>query len=71
MKKEEIRELSNDELEKRIREEKLLYQKMRFNHVVSTLENPMQLRMARKNIARLSTELRSRQLSAAKNGKNQ
>jgi len=35
---------------------------MRLNHSVNPLENPMKLRFTRKDIARLNTELRKRQL---------
>ncbi len=37
--------------------------KMKLNHAVSPLDNPMKLRFARKNIARLLTELKKRELA--------
>lgn len=51
-----IRELSTEELVERLAEEKLRLTKMRLNHAVSPLENPMELRTARKLVARLMTE---------------
>ena len=63
MKNSFIKELSTDELVDRIAEEKNLYSKLRINHSVSPVENPMKVRTARKLIARLQTELRNRQLN--------
>jgi len=37
--------------------------KLEFAHAISPLENPMSIRSLRKDIARLKTELRSRQLA--------
>ena len=36
--------------------------RMCLNHSVNPLDNPMKIRFARKNIARLNTELRKRQI---------
>lgn len=66
LKKIETKELSTQEVVDRIREEKARYQKLKFNHAVSPVENPMILRFARKDIARLQTELRKRQLADLK-----
>ena len=57
----EIREFSTKELIERIEVEKNTLVRMRLNHAVSPLDNPMKLRFARKNIARLITELNKRQ----------
>jgi large subunit ribosomal protein L29 len=51
-----IRELSSEELNERLAEERLKLRKMRLSHAVSPLENPMELRSARKLVARLLTE---------------
>jgi large subunit ribosomal protein L29 len=64
MKTSEIKELSNQELLDRIKEEKSNMAKLKFNHAVSAVENPMQIRNVRKTIAQLNTELRSRELNA-------
>ena len=40
------------------------YQQMKFDHSVKDLSNPMELREMRRNIARILTEGRSRELAA-------
>lgn len=40
------------------------YQKMKFDHAVKGLDNPMELRTMRRDIARLKTEIRRRELEA-------
>jgi large subunit ribosomal protein L29 len=39
---------------------------MKLNHAVTPLDNPIKLKEARKNIARLKTEMRKRQLTENK-----
>lgn len=51
-----IKELSSVELSERLAEERLKLRKMKLGHAVSPLENPMELKSARKLIARLLTE---------------
>jgi len=63
VKKEDIKEFANDELVEKISEAKARYKKMRFNHTVSPLDNPLTLRYVRRDIARLATELRKRQIA--------
>ncbi|MDG1186666.1 MAG: 50S ribosomal protein L29 [Schleiferiaceae bacterium] len=60
MKYTEIRELATAKLAERLAEEKANYMSMKLTHSLSPLENPMQIKVARKNIARLSTELSTR-----------
>ena len=64
--KEYIHELGMDELLERITQEQVMYQRTKFRHAVSPIENPLTLREMRRNIARLKTELRRRQLVEAK-----
>ena len=61
MKAFELRSLSDAELVKRIQEEESLAN-LRFQKVISQLDNPMKLRLTRKDIARMKTILRERQL---------
>ena len=68
IKKEDIKEFANDELVEKIKEGKGRYKRLRFNHTVSPLDNPLQLRFARRDIARLATELKQREI-AEKNKK--
>jgi len=62
MKAFELRELSDTELIKRIQEEEDNLANLRFQKVISQLENPMKLRSTRKDISRMKTILRERQL---------
>ena len=63
MKTAEIKELTIAEIEERLATEKESLLRMKINHSISPLENPMQIKVARRNIARLATELRSRELT--------
>lgn len=63
MKVAEIKELTTAELAERIQTEKANYNQMLLNHAVSPLENNVQIRAARRNIARLMTVLRQRELN--------
>ena len=60
MKYTEIKELATAKLAERLAEEKANQMSMKLTHSLSPLENPMQIKVARKNIARLSTELSTR-----------
>ena len=57
MKNSEIKELSTKELKERIETEKELLTRLRLNHAVSPLDNPIKIRDSRKNVARMNTEL--------------
>lgn len=63
MKTAEIKELTNAEIQERLAAEKESLQRMKINHSISPLENPMQIKVARRNIARLATELRAREIN--------
>jgi len=62
MKNSEIKELTTAEIIEKISvtQEELI--RMKLNHSVNPLENPMRIRFTRKDVARLNTELRNRQL---------
>lgn len=60
MKKEDIKALTVEELESEIKKQKDSYQKLKFAHAISQIENPSQISTQRKLIARLSTELTSK-----------
>ena len=62
MKQSVITELSSPELIERLEEEKKQLQKLKFNHAVSPLENPMKIKTYKKSVARMKTEVRARQL---------
>ena len=52
--------LSTVELQARMKEEKAVFSKLKLNHAISPIENPIKIRDSRKDIARLSTELTKR-----------
>jgi large subunit ribosomal protein L29 len=70
MKNSEVKELSLKDLKERIESEKETLVRLKMNHVVSPLDNPIKLRDARKNIARLLTELRKRDLNPGAESKS-
>ncbi|MEY3051709.1 MAG: hypothetical protein RLY31_1494 [Bacteroidota bacterium] len=61
----ELQELADDELLSELDSSEKEYQKMRFDHAAKGLENPLVLRDIRRDIARLNTEIRRRELAAA------
>ena len=63
MKIQEIRELDTKELAERIDTEVAKLQNMKLNHAITPLENPSQIKAARRDIARMKTELRQRELN--------
>ena len=63
MKQSEISELTTEEIKEKIATEQSTLTKLKMNHAVSPLENPMIIRATRRNIARLMTELRKRELN--------
>ena len=66
MKTSEIKQFTDKELFERIDDEVNLLVRMKLNHVVSPLDNPQKIVQTRKNIARLKTELRQREMSTNK-----
>jgi len=63
MKTKEIKELETAELKERIETEVDKYNQMKLNHSVTPLENPSLIKAARRDIARMKTELRQRELN--------
>ena len=57
-----IKGLGPDELKAKIAEDELRLKKVSFAHSVTPLENPVSMRLLRKDIARLKTALRSKEL---------
>ncbi len=62
MKSSEIKELTLQELQERLESEETLMVRMKMNHAVSPLDNPNKIVDTRRNIARLKTEVRARQM---------
>jgi large subunit ribosomal protein L29 len=62
MKNAEIKALSIAELNEKLLSERESLRKMKFAHKVSAIENPMKINETRKLVARISTELRAKEL---------
>ena len=67
MKTSEIRELSTPDLLERIDTEKTLLVRMKLNHAITPLDNPQKVKDVKITIARLLTELRTRELNKKSN----
>ena len=66
MKKESLRDLSVADLNERLETAREQLVKMQLNHAASPLENPNTIRATRKDIARILTELRRREIEQSK-----
>lgn len=64
MKQQEITKLSVEDLKTQVGNLSEQLVKMKLAHSVSPLENPQQIRVARRTIARLKTELTKREAQA-------
>ncbi|MEW6189808.1 MAG: 50S ribosomal protein L29 [Actinomycetota bacterium] len=62
MKAKDIRELSDEELEQKLSEAKAELFNLRFQLATGQLDNPMKIREVRRNIARIKTIKREREL---------
>lgn len=60
MKQSEIIELTDNELLERLDNEKDYLARLRLNHAISPLDNPNKIVVARRNVARLITEVNRR-----------
>jgi large subunit ribosomal protein L29 len=63
MKYSEIKEYTTKELEERIKENNALIIRLKLNHAISPLENPLKIRITRRDTAKMMTELQKRQLN--------
>ena len=63
MMKEEIKELSTQDLKDRLAEMEKEYLQLKINHSISPLDSPAKITHERKMIARVKTELRQRELN--------
>ena len=60
---EELRKLSNEELESKIKEAKEELFNLRFQQATGNLEKPVRLRDLRRNVAKMKTIIRERELN--------
>lgn len=67
MKISEIKELTKNEIVEKLQLESENLVRLKMNHAVSPLDNPMKIQVSRKNVARLKTVLRERELKENQN----
>jgi ribosomal protein L29 len=67
MKTSEIKELSTSDLFERIDTERTMLVRMKLNHAITPLDNPQKVKEVKLTIARLLTELRTRELNKKSN----
>jgi len=60
---EELSAMSVDELQNERSESETYLQKLRFDHAIRGLDNPLILRNVRRDVARINTELRRREVA--------
>ena len=59
----EIKELADKDLREKMENAVVSLQQMKLNHSITPLENPSQIKATRRDIARMKTELRQRELN--------
>ncbi len=64
--KEKVHELRDDELKEKLASLKAELFNLRFSHATGQLSNPMQIQNVRRDIARVKTVIRERELRANK-----
>lgn len=69
MKTVEFRNMTNEELNNKLNELKQELFNLRFSHATGQLTNPVSLRIAKKDIAKVKTILRERELATASGAK--
>lgn len=67
--KEKVHELRDDELKQKLESLKTELFNLRFSHATGQLANPMQIQNIRRDIARVKTVIRERELRADKEAK--
>ena len=60
----ELRGASDADLKEQLSETTASLDKMKFDHTVNGIANPLQLREVRRDVARIKTEIRRRELEA-------
>lgn len=63
MKMTELKDLDQAALQEKLEAAVAALDTMKLNHKVTPLENPQQIRAARRDIARMQTEVRQRQIN--------
>ncbi|MCL2756553.1 MAG: 50S ribosomal protein L29 [Coriobacteriia bacterium] len=65
MKGKEIRDLSNDDLKQKLKDGRAELFNLRFQMATSQLDNTSRIKLVKKDIARVLTEIRARELNLA------
>lgn len=60
----ELQEFSDADLANELQESAAQYKKLKFDHALKGLENPLLLRQVRRDVSRLRTEVRRREVNA-------
>lgn len=63
MKIADIKQMATTDLIERLAAEENKYNQMVMNHAVTSLENPAEIKVLRRTIARMKTEVRSREIN--------
>ena len=69
MKKEEIKELSIQELRDQIEVAEKAYRELKVTHAISPIDNPSKITKDRREIARMKTVLRQKEMAEAAESK--
>ena len=64
MKAAEVKDMSNADLEVKLKDSRVELFNLRFQHATGQLDNPGKIGAVKKDIARLHTEVRARQIKA-------
>ena len=58
----QLKDMSDSDLQSELAETNAQYQRLKFDHAIKGLDNPIGLREVRRDIARLKTEMRRREV---------
>lgn len=60
----ELQDSTENDIKEMLVETEAAYQKLTFDHAIRGLDNPLELRDLRRDVARLKTEIRRREIAA-------
>ena len=60
----DLQESNDNDLKEMLTETENAYQKLTFDHAIRGLDNPLELKELRRDVARLNTEIRRREVAA-------
>lgn len=64
----QLKDMSDADLQTELQETSAQYQRLKFDHAIKGLDNPIGLREVRRDIARLKTEMRRREVEQMDEG---